>query len=250
MKRTLFFARRNALEILRDPISLFFGICFPIILLLLLTLINSAIPADAHMTLYNIENLAPGIASFGLCFLSLFASMLVSKDRGSSFMLRLLTSPLTAWEFIAGYCLPMIPIGLVQVAVCYLVSAVLGLPVSIHLFSAVIGVLPTIILYTSLGLLLGTVLSEKAVGGICGALLTNLAGWLSGTWFSIEMIGGVFETICEILPFYSASLLSRSLVSGAYGDALKPLLCVIIWAVAAFVAAVLIFMGNMKKDNR
>ena len=37
MRRMYFFARRNALEILRDPISLFFGICFPIILLLLLS---------------------------------------------------------------------------------------------------------------------------------------------------------------------------------------------------------------------
>lgn len=250
MKRTLTFARRNTLEVLRDPISLFFGICFPIILLLLLTIINNAIPAEANMEVYHIENLAPGIASFGLCFLALFASMLVSKDRCSSFMQRLLTSPLTAWEFIAGYCLPLIPIGLAQVAVCYLASIILGLPVTVHLIGAILGTLPTIVLYSSLGLLLGTVLSEKAVGGICGALLTNLAGWLSGTWFSIEMIGGVFETICEILPFYSASLSARALLNGDFGEALPSLLCVTAWAAIAFVAAVIVFMGNMKKDNR
>ena len=112
MKRMLFFARRNALEILREPISLFFGVLFPVVLLALLSLINSAIPAEANMTLYHIENLAPGIASFGLCFLSLFASMLISKDRCSSFMLRLRTSPLRSWEYIAGYCLPMLPMGM------------------------------------------------------------------------------------------------------------------------------------------
>lgn len=250
MKRILTFARRNTLEVLRDPISLFFGICFPIILLLLLTIINNAIPAEANMALYHIENLAPGIASFGLCFLSLFASMLVSKDRCSSFMLRLLTSPLTAWEFIAGYCLPLIPIGLAQVAVCYLASIILGLPVTVHLIGAILGTLPTIILYSSLGLLLGTVLSEKAVGGICGALLTNLAGWLSGTWFSIEMIGGAFETICKALPFYCSSLASQALLNGNMKEALPNLLVVTIWAVLAFLAAVIIFLGNMKKDNR
>lgn len=250
MNRTLTFARRNAMEVLRDPISLFFGICFPILLLLLLTLINNAIPKEAAMTLYRIENLAPGIASFGLCFLALFASMLVAKDRSSSFMLRLLTSPLSPWEFIAGYCLPMIPMGLAQVAVCYLASLLLGLPVTIHLVGAILGTLPTILFYISIGLLLGTVLSEKAVGGICGALLTNLAGWLSGTWFSIEMIGGAFESICKVLPFYPASLSSRSLLNGNISDALPPLLCVTLWAVIAFVSAVLVFMGSMKKDNR
>lgn len=250
MKRMLFFSRRNALEILRDPISLFFGICFPIILLLLLSLINSAIPKEAQMTLYHIENLAPGIASFGLCFLALFASMLLSKDRGSSLMQRLLISPLRPWEFIGGYCLPMIPMGLAQVLVCYLASLPLGLKASVYLFPAVLGAIPTILLYTSIGLLLGAVLSEKAVGGICGALLTNLAGWLSGTWFSIEMIGGLFETVCRILPFYSASLASRSLLQGDFGQALSYLGCVTAWAIAAFLGAVLVFMRKLRSGSR
>lgn len=249
MKRTLFFARRNSLEILRDPMSLFFGICFPIILLLLLSLIDSAIPSEAGMTLYHIENLAPGIAAFGLCFLALFASMLVSKDRCSSFMLRLLTSPMTAGEFISGYCLPMIPMGLAQVLMCYLAALPLGLPATIHLLPAIFGMLPVIILYISLGLLLGTILSEKSVGGICGALLTNLAGWLSGTWFSIEMIGGTFETICTILPFYAASLASKLLFQGEFSQALPQLGRVTAWAAAAFLAAVLVFTRNIRKDN-
>lgn len=60
MRRTLFFAGRNAREILRDPISLFFGAGFPLILLLLLSFINRSIPAEANMTLFQIEQLAPG----------------------------------------------------------------------------------------------------------------------------------------------------------------------------------------------
>lgn len=35
MKRMLAFSRRNAKEILRDGVTLFFGIAFPLILLLL-----------------------------------------------------------------------------------------------------------------------------------------------------------------------------------------------------------------------
>lgn len=249
MRRMYFFARRNALEILRDPISLFFGICFPIILLLLLSLINSAIPVEAGMTLYSIENLAPGIASFGLCFLALFASMLVSKDRGSSLMLRLFTSPLTAWEFIGGYCLPMLPMAIIQVAVCYLAAIGLGLPLTINIVPSILAMIPTAALYIFLGLLLGTVLPEKAVGGICGALLTNLAGWLSGTWFSVEMIGGVFEKVCKLLPFYSSAQLARLLLDGHYEGILPHLACTLIWAAIAGLAAIFIFLKSMKSDK-
>lgn len=249
MKRAMFFAKRNALEILRDPISLFFGILFPILLLSLLSLINSAIPAESGMTLYQIETLAPGISAFGLCFLSLFASMLISKDRTSSFMLRLRTSPLRHWEYIIGYCLPMLPMALVQSLICSLTAIVMGLKPTVQIISMSLGLLPTACLYISLGLLVGSVLSEKAVGGICGALLTNLAGWLSGTWFSVEMIGGTFEKICKILPFYPSSLAAQQLLKGDYAEALPNVGIVTLWAIVAAIAAILVFNLKLKSDQ-
>lgn len=248
MKRMLFFAGRNTYEILRDPISLFFGVLFPVVLLALLSLINSAIPAEANMTLYEIENLAPGIAAFGLCFLALFSSMLVSKDRCSSFMLRLRTSPLRPWEYIAGYCLPMLPMAMAQNLLCMIAAIFMGLKPTVHILTVAVGLLPTACLYISIGLLLGAVLSEKAVGGICGALLTNLSGWLSGTWFSVEMIGGVFENICNVLPFYPSALTAQSLLAGRLTDALPNLAIVTSWALAAAMAAVLVFNHKAKSD--
>ena len=248
MKRMLFFARRNAYEIMRDPISLFFGILFPVVLLGLLTLINSAIPAEANMTIYQIENLAPGISAFGLCFLALFASMLVSKDRCSSFMLRLRTSPLRPWEYIVGYCLPMLPMALAQIIFCMIAAMCMGLKPTVHILTTALGLLPTACLYITLGLLLGTVLSEKAVGGICGALMTNLAGWLSGTWFSVEMIGGVFEKICKILPFYPSVLAAQALLAGNFEAALPNVAIVTGWALITAFAAVLVFNRKLKND--
>ena len=49
------FSRRNDLEILRDPLNLFFGVGFPIVLLLLLTVIQRNVP----VALFEIEHLAP-----------------------------------------------------------------------------------------------------------------------------------------------------------------------------------------------
>ena len=76
MRRMRFFASRNAREILRDPISVGFGVVFPILLLLLLSFLNRHIPAEAHMMLFEPEQLAPGVSVFSLSFLALFSALL------------------------------------------------------------------------------------------------------------------------------------------------------------------------------
>ena len=106
MRRMRFFASRNAREILRDPISVGFGVAFPILLLLLLSFLNRHIPAEAHMTLFEPEQLAPGVSVFSLSFLALFSALLLSRDRSSALILRLYASPLTGRDFILGYLLP------------------------------------------------------------------------------------------------------------------------------------------------
>ena len=54
--RMLTFARRNAREIVRDPLTIAFGLGFPIVLMLLL----SAIQANVPVPLFEIEHLSPG----------------------------------------------------------------------------------------------------------------------------------------------------------------------------------------------
>ena len=114
--RTFVFASRNTKEILRDMITLFFGLGFPLVLMVLLSAINASIPQEAAEAtkLFQIQNLAPGISVFGLSFISLFSAQLISKDRTTSFVLRLFTSPLKAFEFILGYTLPLVPMSLAQ----------------------------------------------------------------------------------------------------------------------------------------
>lgn len=96
------FASRNTKEILRDPLTFCFGLGFPVVLLLLLSAINSAIPEQAQMTMFNIDKLTPGITVFGMSFISLFSSMLIAKDRTTSFMMRLFTSPLKAHDLLSA----------------------------------------------------------------------------------------------------------------------------------------------------
>ena len=246
--RTLVFASRNTKEIMRDLLTLFFGVCFPLVLLVLLSAINSSIPQGA-MTLFNIETLAPGITVFGLSFIALFSSMLISKDRSTSFVLRLFTSPLKASEFILGYTLPLIPMALAQTAICYMASIFFGLEMSMNVVVATLVNIPIALVFIALGLLSGTLLNEKAVGGVCGALLTNLSAWFSNIWFDTTLVGGWFETISNILPFAHAVNASRYAISGDFDKILPELVWVIGYAVVLLVIAIVVFTVKMKKDK-
>jgi len=243
--RLLVFASRNRKEIIRDPLNLAFGIGFPLVVLLLL----SAIQANIPVSLFAIERLAPGIAVFGLSFISLFSGMLIAKDRGTSFLMRLFVSPLRASDFILGYTLPILPMAILQSALCFIASIFLGLTVDANIFLALVVLIPTAVLFIGIGLLAGSVFSDKQVGGICGGLLINVSAWLSGTWFDLGLVGGAFKTIAYLLPFAHAVDATRAAIAGDYATIFPHLWWVIGYAVVIFAFAVIAFRNKMNGDN-
>jgi len=241
--RMMTFATRNAKEILRDPLNLAFGLGFPLVLLLLLTAIQANIP----VSLFEIQQLAPGITVFGLSFMTLFSATLIAKDRGGSLLQRLYTTPLTPVDFILGYTLPILPFAVAQSAICYAAALLLGLELTVNLLFAVAFMIPVSLLYIAMGLLFGSILTDKQAGGICGGLLTNLSAWLSGIWFDLELVGGIFREIAYALPFVHAVELERAVLAGNYGGIFPHLWWVLGYAFAALAAAVLLFLRQMKK---
>ena len=242
--RMFTFSKRCMKEILREPINIVFGIGFPIVLLALLSAMQSNIPVE----LFAIESLAPGVTVFGLAFITLFSATLVSKDRESSFLQRLYTTPLRPCEFILGYMLPLIPISLGQSAVCYIAAMVLGLPFSVNILVALVGMIPIILLYVSLGLLVGSLVGVKTAGGLCGGLFTNLSAWISGVWFDLALVGGAFQKIASVLPFIHAVELQRLAVDGSVLQALLHALPVLGYTIVIITVAVLLFLRQMRKQ--
>ena len=238
------FANRNTKEILRDPLNLAFGLGFPIVLLLLLNAMQANIPVP----LFEIRRLTPGIAVFGLCFMTLFSATVIAKDRESSLLQRLYTTPMTPLDFILGYTLPILPMAVLQSVICYATALLLGLEFSVYILYAVLFVIPVSTLYVALGLLFGSFLNVKQVGGICGALLTNLSAWLSGTWFDLELVGGGFHKMADLLPFVHAVELERAILAGDVRGVFPHLWWVLGYALTAFAAAVWLFLRQMKKQ--
>lgn len=241
--RMLTFAKRNFMEIIRDPLNLCFLFGFPAVLLLLL----SAIQANIPVSLFEIQHLAPGVMVFGLAFMTLFSATLISKDRQSSFMQRLYTTPMKPADFILGYTLPLIPIAMAEGVVSYIIALALGLEISLNILLSIILIIPVALLYIGIGLLCGSVLNDKQVGGICGALLTNLSAWLSGIWFDLDLVGGAFKKIAYALPFVHAVEMERAVIAGNFGDILPHFLWVMGYAVVILIIAVMLFLKQMKK---
>ena len=238
------FAKRCAKEILRDPLTLAFGLGFPLVLLLLL----SSMQANMPVSLFEIDALTPGMTVFGLAFMTLFSATLIAKDRESAFLQRLYTTPMTGVDFIIGYMLPLLPIAVGQTAICYLFAIPLGLTLSANIVYAVVGIIPMAVFNIALGLLCGSALGVKQVGGICGALLTNLSAWLSGVWFDLNLIGGVFERIAYALPFVHAAEMEKALFCGDFALAASHMLPVAAYSAAVTAAAVFCFLRQMKKQ--
>lgn len=242
--RMITFAKRCIKEILRDPLNLCFGLGFPLVLMLLLSSIQASVP----VSLFEIDTLTPGITVFGLSFMTLFSATLIAKDRESALLQRLYTTPLTASDFIIGYMLPLLPIAIGQTLICYLFAIFLGLTVSVNIVYAIVGIIPMAVFNIALGLLFGSILGVKQVGGMCGALLTNLSAWLSGVWFDLSLVGGLFENLAKVLPFYHAAEMEKALFNGSFDTAASHVLPILAYSVAAAVIAVLCFLRQMKKQ--
>lgn len=242
--RMLTFAKRNFKEIVRDPLNLCFLFGFPVVLLLLL----SAIQANIPVSMFEIEHLSPGIAVFGLAFMSLFSATLISKDRQSSFMHRLYTTPMKPWDFILGYTLPLIPVAIAEVFATYIFAIILGLEITINILLSIVLMIPIALLYIGIGLLCGSLLNDKQVGGICGALLTNFSAWFSGIWFDLDLVGGGFKKIAYVLPFVHSVEMQRAAIAGKYNAIFPHLVWVLGYAVVIIILAIFLFLRQMKKQ--
>ena len=242
--RLFAFSVRTAKEILRDPLNLAFGIGFPLVLIFLL----SAIQANIPVSLFEIVRLIPGITVFGLSFMTLFAAALTAKDRESALLQRLYTTPLTAADFIFGYMMPILPIALAQCVICYITAIILGLPVTVTILYAVLLAIPVSLFFIALGLLGGSVFSVKQVGGICGALLTNLVAFLSGVWFDLDLVGGSFRKIADLLPFVHAVEMERAILNGAYAEIFPHIWWVLGYTAAVVSFAVVFFLRQMRNQ--
>jgi ABC-2 type transport system permease protein len=254
MNRTFAFSSRNVKELIRDPLSYIFCLGFPLVMLILMTVMNDMIPDEANMTLFRIDQLAPGVAVFGLSFVMLFATLLVSKDRSGSFLIRLFASPMTALNFVAGYVLPLLLIAVAQLVICFVCGGVISLITQVTLspwrmLLSALSLLPCALFFIAIGLLFGTLFSDKSAPP-CSSIIISMCGILGGIWFSLDTIpeGHVFGTICRVLPFSHFVDAARQTLSGQFDGWGTHMAVGLAWAVGVGILSVILFHVRMRRE--
>lgn len=242
--RMLNFAKRNFKELTRDPLSLIFEILLPLFLLFIFQQIN--IPEET----FNLENFTPGIIIFGFSFITLFTATLVAKDRTTSLLIRLGTSPMKPSDYILGYILSLMPIIIIQDILFFLVAILLGLSFSINIIYAILISIIISILFINLGILIGSLVSEKATGGV-GSIIVQLVCFTSGMYFPKELIGNTFSKICELLPFES----SLNIIKGILNNNLsiidtKNIIVFLTYTILTIIISSIVFKKKMTSDNK
>ncbi len=242
--RMLNFAKRNFKELIRDPLSLIFEIALPLFLLFIFQQFN--IPAEN----YRLENFTPSIILFGFSFITLFSATLISKDRTSSFLIRLGTSPMKAKDFILGYILSLLPIVLIQNVLFFLTAIILGLKFSLSIIPTIMVSMIISIFFISLGILIGSLVSEKATGGL-GSIVVQLVCFTSGMYFPKDVIGGVFAIICKLLPFEACLNIIQSVLHNDFSNLTTVHIVVFsLYFVSVIILSIIIFQKRMISDNK
>lgn len=250
--RTKVFALRTIKEILRDPLSYILSMAFPILMLIIMTIIDASIPAEANMTAFRINNLAPGIAYFGLTFIMLFTCIQISKDRATALVMRLQASPMKPFDFIFGYIIAVISLAIMQMVITYAASVIVALITGVSLpigglLLSILTLLPSAIMLISFGLLFGAIVNEKAAPGMC-SIIISLAGIIGGVWMDVDSLGGVLLKVCKWFPFYHGVKLARIAISGNNDNLLKTILIVLAWMLGILLLSTFAMDRKLRKD--
>jgi ABC-2 type transport system permease protein len=234
---------RNAKEVGRDPLSLGIAVALPVGLLLVL----QSFGGD-DVEILTPTMLTPGIVLFGFVMVMFSSAMILSRDRETALLARLLTTPLRSWDFVAGYSLPYLAVGVVQAVVLFAIGGVLGMEAAGSLGLVALILLAMLVFYVALGMVFGSLLTVAQTSGAYAVVL--LLTVFGGAWFDVEETGGIFRTIGDALPFKHALDATRAvLADGAgVGDVAGDIGWIAAYAVAAVVAAIVVFHRRMLED--
>jgi ABC-2 type transport system permease protein len=191
--------------------------------------------------------LVPGIALFGFVMLMFSSAMVLSRDRETALLARLLTAPLRSSDFVIAYSLPYLGIAVVQSIVVFAIGALLGLEMAGSAILVVLIMLLMAVFYIALGIVFGSLLGVAAVSGAYSAIL--LLTIFGGAWFDLGEISGPVKTFADYLPFAHALDASRAVMSdgAGFGDVDTDLYWVTGCTVLVVVLAIVSFRRRMQE---
>ena len=237
--RSVALARRNFIEVWRDPLSISLTIALPIGMLLVLMLLEGVDP------FFTATSLTPGVVLFGFVMLMFSAALALSRDRESALFSRLLTAPLRSNDFVTGYSIPYLPVAIIQTMALFAVGLFLGLEMNGNMGLLIFILLAMAVFYIAAGMILGVTFSSKTVTfPYMVILLLTIFG---GAWMDVNAIGGPIQAVGNVFPFAHAIDAARGImIDGAdLATVASDLWWILGYTVVAAVIAVVVFRRKM-----
>ena len=266
MRTTMLFIKRNLKEMLRDPLLYCFCAGFPIIMTVMFQIIMKY--AGNETKIFEVKSLIPGIMMFSYSLLMLMSALLISKDKSSAFLKRLYTSPMKSHDYIIGYFIPYLIVGLAQSIICIILGYIFGGISNTGFINftesllLILEMIPIMSINILLGMTLGMLLNDKSAPAI-SSIFISCSGVLGGAWMPIDTMGD-FETFATFLPFYPSVGLGR-VITGAthtypdeFGNSVVYsfnengiifLVVLGIYLILSIVITLILFNKRLKSDN-
>lgn len=248
--RLLAFAKRNLLELVKDPLASVFFIVFPTVLFVVLQVLFKAMGNNVtEVPQFNIDHMTCSMVIFSFSFITIFVGNNFASDRESSFLLRLKSTPMTSLDFIFGYTLSVFPIVIVQELLMIVIGLCFGLTFSLNLLLVMLLLFPVSLLFIGLGLLLGSLVSSKGVGPL-SSIGPTACGLLGGMFFPLQLMpeNNAFRIICNILPFAPSIESANMVLNGDYNIIFKYLIA-IGYTIVLYSISALIISYRLKHDK-
>ena len=248
------FAKRTYKEILRDPLSLIFGMAFPLVLMVVLQIICKNISSTGSVVLecYEIDKLMIGISVYCFAFTSFYAGIRVSKDKNEGYIQRFYSSNLTLEDYLLGYIAPLLLITFLQSVMCvttaFILDAIFELDKLHFGFNYVIIILmmlPCELVFIFIGLMLGcSFKANESYAIFIGIIIVTIM--TGNIFFPAESFGNGYVIFCKILPFYPTVTALNCLING-FSEAFPYYYVTLGYLVVLFILTIIIFRIKMYK---
>jgi ABC-2 type transport system permease protein len=154
-----------------------------------------------------------------------------------------------SYEYVIGYFLSSLPIVVIQIVLFILLAIILGLSISVNLLLALLVGIAVSLLFIAFGILLGSLVGDKSAPGIA-SVIVQLVAFTSGMWFSADMVGGFFGTLCNLLPFKYCVDILKGIINNYYDNLLLAVIVFLAYLLVITLLSVIFFTKSLKSDKK
>lgn len=208
----------------------------------------NANPIHIETEITFIDFMGPGYIIFGLLILIPTSARIMVRDKENGFMSRLLTTPTRPVDFLSGYSLCLVFIGVAQIVIFVAAAWGFGMDIVGSLWLAFLVFFLTGLSSIGIGMVVASLSkSENQAEPLCWLFAMPLAA-LSGCWFSIDMMPIYLRYIARAFPYAHAIDASRGvLIRGVGIEGISTdFIFLVGWAVVIFGIGVILFRRSMR----